>query len=594
MRSLLYGASTVLRFAYRVDRRRMLIASALLFMNDLSGPVVALALASVVDHAIARDAGAATAAAAVVAFVWLARQASEHYMLVVFLELGDRASIAFDERLLQLTNAPPRIDHLERPEYADRIALLREDVSSVWWTLPLVVDGFALVAQLIFSAVLLARVDPVLAVLPLAAAAPLHAGRVAERVLDSAKMQNAESDRLERHLIRLAVEPGAAKEARLFELRDELRARHRRIWKETASVSSRAHRRAALITTLGQIVFSLVYVAALLLTLERASHGHASAGDVLLAFVLVGQINQQVRHVLRALTTLARTALMVARYDWLVRLAEAGPPPTPRAPVPPRLRHGIAIRDVSFVYPGRDVPALSGISLALPAASTVAIIGENGSGKTTLVKLLCGFYVPSSGTIEVDGTDLDAFAPTEWRRRVSGIFQDFATLEARAQETVGVGHLPDADDRAAVLAALSAADAREIVDRLPAGLATQLGATYAQGVEPSHGEWQRLALARGRMRPEPLLLVFDEPASALDAVTERSLFSRYTESMHIAAGRSGGISVLTSHRFSTVALADLIVVLAHGRVVEVGTHDELVRGEGLYAELYSLQRAAYT
>jgi ATP-binding cassette subfamily B protein len=222
----------------------------------------------------------------------------------------------------------------------------------------------------------------------------------------------------------------------------------------------------------------------------------------------------------------------------------------------------------------------------------VAIVGENGAGKSTLVKLLAKMYEPASGRILVDGIDLARIPVLEWRARLAGAFQDFFRFEFRARQTVGVGDLPRLDDRPAVVAAVGRAGADDVVVRLAAGLETQLGPAWPDGVDVSFGQWQKLALARGFMRDQPLLLVLDEQTAALDAETEHGLFERYA-----AAARGGNadaaITLLVSHRFSTVRMADLIVVLDGAHVVEAGTHETLMGRRGHYAELYAIQAAAY-
>ena len=222
----------------------------------------------------------------------------------------------------------------------------------------------------------------------------------------------------------------------------------------------------------------------------------------------------------------------------------------------------------------------------------VAIVGENGAGKTTLVKLLAGMYRPSAGRITVDRVDITSMSSAAWRTKLSGAFQDFFRFELPARHTVGLGDAPRLDDRHAVGEAIERAGAVDVVDRLPAGLDTQLGPTWDDGVEVSFGQWQKLALARGFMRAEPLVLVLDEPTAALDAETEHALFERYARAAHEHRG-SGRITLLVSHRFSTVRMADLIVVMDGARVVEVGRHDELVDRGGAYAELFRLQATAY-
>jgi len=267
-------------------------------------------------------------------------------------------------------------------------------------------------------------------------------------------------------------------------------------------------------------------------------------------------------------------------------------------PVPTVLQRGIRFEHVSFTYPGTSRVVLEDVSLTLPAGAVVAIVGENGAGKTTLVKLLSKMYEPSSGAILVDDTPLARLPAGEWRARLAGAFQDFFRFEFRAGHTVGLGDVPRMDVEPAVVAAVDRAGAADVVARLASGLDTQLGPTWPGGVELSFGQWQKLALARGFMRDEPLLLVLDEPTAALDAETEHALFERYAAAAHgtgpgTGKTASGRITILVSHRFSTVRMADLIVVLDGARLVEVGSHEELMAASGQYSELYGIQAAAY-
>ena len=215
------------------------------------------------------------------------------------------------------------------------------------------------------------------------------------------------------------------------------------------------------------------------------------------------------------------------------------------------------------------------VSLELPAGTVVAIVGENGAGKTTLVKLLAKFYEPTSGAIYIDGQSLARVSTEMWRQRVAGAFQDFFRFELRARHSVGLGDRPRMDDQRAVAAAVDRAGAGDLMMHLPKGLDTQLGAAWPEGMDISFGQWQKIALARGFMREDPLLLVLDEPTAALDAETEHALFERYALAARSEVS-SGRITVLVSHRFSTVRMADVIVVLDGSRVAEVGTHEELM------------------
>jgi ATP-binding cassette subfamily B protein len=261
---------------------------------------------------------------------------------------------------------------------------------------------------------------------------------------------------------------------------------------------------------------------------------------------------------------------------------------------PELLVEGIRFDQVSFTYPGTERRVLEDVNLDLKPGSVVAIVGENGAGKSTLVKLLCRMYQPDQGRILIDGVDLARIRADEWRLRIAGAFQDFFRFEFQARHTVGVGDVPRLDDKPAVVAAVERAGANDVVERLGSGLETQLGTTWPNGVEVSFGQWQKLALARGFMREHPLLIVLDEPTAALDAETEHALFERYAAIARGGKGdRTSRITILVSHRFSTVRMADMIVVLDGARVVEVGTHEALMAKGGQYSELYGIQAAAY-
>lgn len=233
------------------------------------------------------------------------------------------------------------------------------------------------------------------------------------------------------------------------------------------------------------------------------------------------------------------------------------------------------------------------MNLDLPAGASVAIVGENGAGKTTLVKLLTRMYTPTSGTITIDGTPLSEIDPTVWRSRLAATFQDYVRYELTVAGTVGVGDIDRYDDVAAVNVAIDRAAARDTVASLPDDLDTRLGRSFDGGQELSGGQWQKLALARGMMRDTPLIVVLDEPTASLDATTEHALFERYADAARRLGTSNGTITILISHRFSTVRMADVIVVVDEGRIQEVGAHSDLLAANGLYAELFTLQASAY-
>jgi ATP-binding cassette subfamily B protein len=257
---------------------------------------------------------------------------------------------------------------------------------------------------------------------------------------------------------------------------------------------------------------------------------------------------------------------------------------------PDRLLRGIRFEHVSFAYPGTNTLVLDDVNLDLPTGAVIAVVGENGAGKSTLVKLLAKMYEPASGRILVDDTDLARVPADEWRTKLAGAFQDFFKFELRARHSVGLGDVPRLDEKPVVEAAVERAGAGDVIAKFASGLDTQLGSTWPDGAEVSFGQWQKLALARGYMRDEPLVLVLDEPTAALDSETEHALFERFADAARRSEGR---LTILVSHRFSTVRMADIIVVLDRARVVEVGSHEELIERGGQYADLYGIQAAAY-
>lgn len=233
------------------------------------------------------------------------------------------------------------------------------------------------------------------------------------------------------------------------------------------------------------------------------------------------------------------------------------------------------------------------MSVLLPAGTIIGLVGDNGSGKSTLLKLLAGMYRPSSGTVLVDGTDLAGIDPAGWRSAMSAAFQDFQQLELIARESVGAGDLPRIEEVPVVARAIARATDSDLVATLPEGLETRLGKSHGDGHELSGGQWQTVALARSMMRDVPLVLILDEPTASLDAHAEYVLFERYAARAREVAHANGGICVLVSHRFSTVRMADHIIVMDGGRITESGPHEALMAHDGLYATLYRLQAAGY-
>jgi ATP-binding cassette, subfamily B, bacterial len=399
----------------------------------------------------------------------------------------------------------------------------------------------------------------------------------------------AESDRLARHLFTVATTASAAKEVRVTRTGPRLATERREAWERWHRPVAVVRWWSALWHTLGWAVFGIGFVLAVVYV---SSGLHAPPPDVLLVLAAGARLSSYVGATVGEIGFLRGIWMDGAqRLAWLEDYA-ASQDAAADQPAPDRIARGITLEHVDFAYPGTERLVLADVDLTLPAGAVVAVVGENGAGKTTLVKLLSKLYEPTAGRILVDDIDLGKVTADEWRGRLAGAYQDFFRFELVARHSVGLGDVERRDDEGAVVTAVDRAGAVDVVERLGAGLDTQLGPTWPGGVEVSFGQWQKLALARGFMRDEPLLLVLDEPTAALDAETEHALFERYAELAH-RGHDTGRITILVSHRFSTERMADLIVVLDGARVVEVGTHDELMEQSGQYADLYRIQAAAY-
>jgi ATP-binding cassette subfamily B protein len=593
MREALHASYRLLVMSWRQNRVKTLIALVLVLSGAVSAPLMALALKWMTNAAVAGDGQTAGLAGLVVAAAMIGVLTLGHFAHMAYFELSEINTLVMEERVMALANGSAGIEHQERAEFADRLLVLQTELQQLQDGFYAVLALFSLGVALAMTGVLLALVNPLLLLLPLIAVPPLVTGRWAQQILDRARDETAQDTRLAMHLFSLATTAGPAKELRVFRLQDEMLRRHRELWDRVTRHRWRADVKATALRAAGQLVFAGGYVAAVLVVVSDAIAGRRSVGDVVLAITLAAQVNQQVSAAVALLHDLQRIARAFTRFEWLERFVREREPKAANLPVPARLSQGIRFENVAFHYPGTDRTVLSRVNLFLPAGSTVAIVGENGAGKTTLVKLLCRFYAPAQGRILIDGTDLGRIPVAAWHRRVATGFQDFARFEFVARRTVGVGDLPHLDDQPAVEGALARARAGDVVSRLGNGLDTQLGKSWTEGTELSGGQWQKLALGRAMMRELPLLLILDEPTSALDAEAEHALFERYAEGARRVGQASGGITVLVSHRFSTVRMADLIIVVADGKVVEAGPHARLMRNKGLYAELYRLQAAAY-
>jgi ATP-binding cassette subfamily B protein len=582
------------KLGYQHEPGLMLVSLMLALLSALPDALVALWFKLIADGVQRHDAALVRVAAVSLGVsataTWFLRTVTTR----VQRRFRDKVTIALESHIARLMASIATIAHQERPEHLDRLAMLRDQVFVLDHMYLSVFTTCGWILRLGVTLSLLMAIHPALVLLgvfAVPAAATATWRPAVERV---AQERAAPFNRLARHLFTTATTAPPGKEVRVTGIGDRLVAERRHAWTTGHGPVAAARWGSAAWHSLAWAAFGAAYVGAVVFV---AVGLRSSAGSVLLVLAAGSRLSAYIGGAVGEIGFLRGFwSYGARRLAWLEDYA-ASLVAAADVPVPSRLVDGIRFEHVSFAYPGTERIVLDDVNLELPAGAVVAIVGENGAGKTTLVKLLAKMYEPSAGTILIDGVALSRMRADAWRARLAGAFQDFFRFELKARHSVGLGDVPRLDDEGAVVAAVDRAGAQDVVSRLPGALETQLGPTWPGGVEVSFGQWQKLALARGFMRDQPLVLVLDEPTAALDAETEHALFERYAAvargGNRSARDDNGRITILVSHRFSTVRMADLIVVLDGARVVEVGSHDELMTKARQYSELYGIQSAAY-
>ena len=500
----------------------------------------------------------------------------------------DKVTISLESHVATLLASIATIAHQERSDYVDRLSVLRNQVFMLDHMYMSLFTTCAWILRLVITLGLLMSIHPALLLLALFAVPPFVTSGWRPGVERRAFEQGEQPKRLARHLFDMATTAAAGKEVRLTNIGPRLIAERRMAWETGHQPIATARWRSAIWHAGAWAIFGVGYVGAIVFVSSILA---APAADVLLTLAAGSRLSHYVGATVGEVGFLRFWLDSAKRLAWLEDYAASFAASADLA-VPDRLADGITFDRVSFSYPGSDRLVLEDVTLTLPRGTVVAIVGENGAGKSTLVKLLAKMYEPTRGRITIDGVDLARVRAADWRMRLAGAFQDFFRFEFRARQSVGIGDLLRVDDDAAVMSGVRRAGAEDVVARLPQQLETQLGPTWPGGVDVSFGQWQKLALSRGFMRDQPLVLILDEPTAALDAETEHALFERYAAAARESEA-TGRVTIIVSHRFSTVQMADLIVVLDGARVVEFGTHDALMGAGGQYASLYGIQAAAY-
>jgi ATP-binding cassette subfamily B protein len=592
MRRQARAAWLVLVTAFRADPWRTAGAVVLEGVATSSQVLGGVWLKLVTDGVIGRDGRAVVVGAIGLALTPGLMMAAGGFGVRMRLTLVEKTTFAFESRFAEVSASVATLTHHEQPEFRDKLELLQNNRMILGSTTHALIYSFIFVINTTATFFVVSTLHPLLLLLPAFGIPSAIVAIIGQRWFRRAEEETAPRLRLARHLYETGMAAGPSKELRVFGLQNEVRDRHNASWMDAHRRSMRVRWRTSLLGSLAFAFFAVGFVGAIVFVAVRAVRGEATPGDVVMAIMVAAQVHQIVSMGAQQLAWFGESLRYAGRFRWLLDHVDRERANAPTGPAPSVLREGIRFENVDFAYPGTDVPVLRDVSLFLPAGTVIALVGENGAGKTSLVKLLARFYPPTGGRITVDGIDLATIAVGEWRELMTAGFQDYAKLEFLVRQAVGVGDLPSIDDDASVHDALERSGGVDVLETLSEGLRTQLGRTWADGAELSVGQWQKLALGRALMRERPLLSIFDEPTASLDAETEHLLFERYAAEAK-ARRDDGAITLLASHRFSTVRSADLIVVIDDGRVVEVGSHAELMSRGGLYAELYGIQAHGY-
>ncbi|SDI27943.1 ABC transporter ATP-binding protein [Nonomuraea jiangxiensis] len=511
-------------------------------------------------------------------------------------QLGRAVNVRARDRLFTAVNRFTGLAPFESPHFHDRLQLAQQasQSASSQIVIPMLrcVQGTVTAAGFVATLIVL---SPVVTALVLVAVVPLV---VAQFSLSRrhAQLVWTINPNIRRQLFYagLLTDVSTAKEVRLFGLGSFLRQRLLTELRSTNDAERALDRRTLAVQGLLSLLGAMVTAFGLIWAVTGAVSGHLSVGDVAVSIAAVAGLQAAFGALVGHVAGIFQALLLFGHYLAVVRAQPDLPVPPDPEPVPD-LGRCIEFDDVWFRYDESHPWVLRGVNLKIPAGRSVALVGLNGAGKSTLVKLLCRFYDPQRGAIRWDGVDLRDFDPADLRRRISAVFQDYVAYELTAGENIAVGDLRALTDQERIRRAASHAGVDEVVSRLPQGYDTMLSRIFvdhahddpATGVLLSGGQWQRIALARAYLRDRRDLLILDEPSSGLDAEAEHALHEA------LRRHRTGRTSLLISHRLSAVLDADQIVVLNEGRIIQQGTHAQLMDVGGEYARLFTLQAAAY-
>ncbi|MFT3775182.1 MAG: ABC transporter ATP-binding protein [Minicystis sp.] len=575
-----------LRLVWRASPRGSVALGLITIAAALLPLAVAYAGKRIMDAVVAGSAAATLRWVLIELCAAAAQALVQRGLVLVRSRLGARVGLDINVTILEKALAL-ELRHFEDPEFYDQLNRARREATSR--PLSVVSETFSLIQNVITLAgyVVLLVHWSALAVLLLAAAA--IPATVAELRYSTAafEVRNGRSPeaRLLNYLEFVLANDAHAKEVKAFGIGKTLLGRFRtigeRFYEEDQALAARRAWSASALSLLGTGAF---YGCHALMALAAAA-GRITLGDLVLYVMAFRQGQQAFQSILTAVGGMYEDNLYMSNLFAYLAIPVETAPLLSAAPAPGE--EGIVFEDVGFRYPGAEGWALRHVNLAIKRNESLAIVGHNGAGKTTFIKLLTRLYEPTEGRILLDGRDLRAWDPEALRRRIGVVFQDFNQYQLKLRDNVALGSVAHLGDEARIRRAADRGGAAELIADLPRGLETQLGRWFRDGTQLSGGQWQKIALARAFMREEADILVLDEPTAALDAEAEHAVFERFR---NLAKGRT---AILISHRFPTVRMADRIVVIEGGRLLEEGVHDTLVARGGRYAQLFSLQAQGY-
>ena len=492
------------------------------------------------------------------------------------------------ERRLLMQASKVDLGHFDNSDWHDRLARAKRDVSwrpgDLTWS---VLGLSGNIVTIVLMASLLASLHWLLVVLALAAAVLSLAleRRVTAKLYEFFYNETPE-ERERGYVSDLLVQPRTTKEIRAYVLSDYLVGRHRRLSEDLFTERAKMYRLATRTSLLSGFITGTTLAMAYLFVAARGLAGSIDPGGVVLVIGAFTALSGTLSNVSGTFISVDQHTTFLDDYFSFLGIGPLVPVPSHPRTLPASLADGVEFDRVSFTYPGGTEPAVADLSLHIRSGELVALVGENGAGKSTLVKLLLRFYDPDAGRIRVGGVDLQEVDPEKLRSRIGVLFQDYASYEFSVRENVVMGRPDGPVEDARVMEALRDARSEWLLKKMPKGLDSKVGRLFEGGHDLSGGEWQRLALARIMYRDADIWIL-DEPTSSLDPEAEAAIFAELKDNL------KGRIGIVISHRFSTVRIADRIAVVADGHVKEIGTHEELLRANGRYAQLFELQAAGY-